>query len=139
MAERLRPAHSRTGGANTHGRPHRRINSLWLLFGTLSLLAWWQIRSLGDVRSSLAAFYGWFALAFGVYLAAIWLVRLTAHPHPSALLPIGTVALVAVLARLFALGMTPTLSNDLYRYRWDGRVQLAGIDPYAYPPNDPAL
>ncbi|MBI1992622.1 MAG: hypothetical protein HYS71_05265, partial [Candidatus Omnitrophica bacterium] len=85
MAERLRPAHSRTGGANTHGRPHRRINSLWLLFGTLSLLAWWQIRSLGDVRSSLAAFYGWFALAFGVYLAAIWLVRRMAHPPPRAL------------------------------------------------------
>src|SRR5439155_8361622 len=28
---------------------------------------------------------------------------------------------------------------DLFRYSWDGRVQAAGIDPYAQPPSSPAL
>jgi len=31
------------------------------------------------------------------------------------------------------------LSDDVYRYFWDGRVQLAGISPYRYPPAAPEL
>lgn len=34
-----------------------------------------------------------------------------------------------------SLSVDATLSNDFYRYAWDGRVQAAGIDPYRYPPN----
>ena len=33
----------------------------------------------------------------------------------------------------------PFLSSDIYRYVWDGRVQAAGINPYAYVPADAAL
>ena len=33
----------------------------------------------------------------------------------------------------------PFLSSDMYRYVWDGRVQVAGINPYRYVPADPAL
>ncbi len=54
----------------------------------------------------------------------------------------GTFALVlavAFLMRLPALFEPPFLSSDLYRYIWDGRVQLAGINPYRYIPADPAL
>jgi hypothetical protein len=29
----------------------------------------------------------------------------------------------------------PTLSDDMYRYVWDGRVQGQGISPYRYPPD----
>ncbi|HWW52740.1 MAG TPA: glycosyltransferase 87 family protein, partial [Acidimicrobiales bacterium] len=40
----------------------------------------------------------------------------------------------AVALRLAALAGPPTTSDDLYRYAWDGRVQAAGIDPYAQAP-----
>jgi len=40
----------------------------------------------------------------------------------------------SILFRLFLLFGTPTLSDDIYRYVWDGRVQQAGISPYLYPP-----
>src|SRR3954467_15419637 len=40
---------------------------------------------------------------------------------------------------LLLVGEEPFLSTDLYRYIWDGRVQAAGINPYAYVPADPAL
>ena len=45
----------------------------------------------------------------------------------------------ALALRLAALAGPPVLSDDLYRYAWDGRVQLSGIDPYRYPPESPAL
>ena len=52
---------------------------------------------------------------------------------------IPAVFAVAVALRLAALAGPPVLSDDLYRYSWDGRVQLSGIDPYRYPPLSPRL
>ncbi len=48
-------------------------------------------------------------------------------------------ALIVVLAgaaamRLVLLFPEPTLSSDLYRYIWDGRVQAAGTNPYRFVP-----
>lgn len=45
----------------------------------------------------------------------------------------------AILLRLGALAAPVFLSDDIIRYIWDGRVQAAGINPYRYVPNDPAL
>src|SRR5207253_5010451 len=47
--------------------------------------------------------------------------------------------LFAVLFRLSLLFSAPYLSDDIYRYVWDGRVQAARINPYRYIPADPAL
>jgi hypothetical protein len=45
----------------------------------------------------------------------------------------------AVLFRLLLLPTEPRISTDLYRYLWDGRVQLAGINPYRYEPQHEVL
>jgi hypothetical protein len=47
--------------------------------------------------------------------------------------------LAALGARLPLLLLPPLLSEDAWRYVWDGAVQLAGHDPYAYAPLHPAL
>jgi len=111
-----------------------------ILLGLLSGVCWWQIRLLGDPRASLAVFYGWYAAAFTCYLAMLWCIH-RAQRTKSAAVWLGTaVIIVAALAfRAILLPVTPILSDDIYRYLWDGRVQLAGINPYAYAPNDPAL
>jgi len=49
------------------------------------------------------------------------------------------ILLVAALLRGIALFAPQALSNDAFRYVWDGRVQAAGINPYRYIPVDPAL
>jgi alpha-1,6-mannosyltransferase len=46
---------------------------------------------------------------------------------------------LAVIMRLLVITDAPFLSTDIYRYIWDGRVQAAGINPYALVPADPAL
>jgi len=53
----------------------------------------------------------------------------------SAALVIG----VAILARLIVFPVGPTLSDDGYRYVWDGRLVVEGINPYAHPPSAPEL
>jgi len=70
---------------------------------------------------------------FAVYLFAAWWVW--RRPGASA-------ALIVVFAMVFRIGAAldpPQLSSDIYRYAWDGRVQRAGISPYAHPPESPAL
>lgn len=46
---------------------------------------------------------------------------------------------VAIALRVVAISFEPLLSSDIYRYVWDGKVQAAGINPYRYVPDDPAL
>jgi hypothetical protein len=49
------------------------------------------------------------------------------------------VVAVGLLPRLALLGAPPSLSEDLYRYLWDGRLVAHGINPYARAPADPGL
>ena len=43
---------------------------------------------------------------------------------------------VAFAARLIAVSQPPFLSDDVYRYVWDGKVENAGINPFRYIPAD---
>lgn len=40
----------------------------------------------------------------------------------------------AILLRLVLLPLTPNLSDDVYRFIWDGRLLAQGIDPFAFLP-----
>jgi alpha-1,2-mannosyltransferase len=75
---------------------------------------------------------GWEAAAFGVFLIAIVLLR-QAAAAPWLILGGGA------LLQLAALTAAPATSDDDHRYIWDAKVQLAGIDPYRYPPVAPEL
>jgi hypothetical protein len=46
----------------------------------------------------------------------------------------GAVLLGALLLRLPLLPLPPTLSDDMLRYLWDGKVAAAGMNPYALAP-----
>lgn len=46
---------------------------------------------------------------------------------------------IGLVLRLAAIAHEPLLSDDIYRYIWDGRVQGAGINPYLYLPTDSPL
>src|SRR5689334_10816446 len=46
--------------------------------------------------------------------------------------------LIAIVFRLTLWIAYPMLSDDVYRYRWEGRLQALGGNPYQVRPNDPA-
>lgn len=112
----------------------------------LSAWCWWQIRLLGDLRHHLGAFLLWYGIGFLLYLAALRVIAhaMQAPPTPSAWpqaprAPLAVILIGALVFRALLLPTTPVMSDDIYRYQWDGRVQAAGYDPYAYPPNAEVL
>lgn len=48
----------------------------------------------------------------------------------------GRLLLVAAIFRFTLLTLPPYLSEDLYRYLWDGWVQSTGVNPYTYAPEE---
>nr|WP_317170207.1 mannosyltransferase [Winogradskyella eckloniae] len=46
-----------------------------------------------------------------------------------------TLVLFSVIFRLLFLFAIPNLSQDFYRFIWDGRIILNGLNPYLYKPN----
>jgi hypothetical protein len=82
-----------------------------------------------------AAFVALGAAAALLYFAACWLVL----RGPRRRSGVWVVLAVALAMRALVMTSPSFLSSDLFRYVWDGRVQLAGINPYRYIPGDPAL
>jgi hypothetical protein len=77
-----------------------------------------------------------FGAVFALYLLALGLVARGGTPGRGAL---GLVLSFALLFRILLVWTPVYLSSDAYRYLWDGRVQLAGVSPYRYPPAAPEL
>lgn len=46
---------------------------------------------------------------------------------------IGLILLISLLARILIMGMP--VSDDVYRYLWEGKIIAAGENPYQYPAN----
>jgi hypothetical protein len=75
-----------------------------------------------------------FAVFYGLALAGFALLATAASG-----LPLRGAILAALVLRLVLLPGAPTLSDDFFRFVWDGRVQLGGTNPYLYAPGDAAL
>jgi len=86
-----------------------------LLYG---LFAYELVRS--EFYQLLALYTGLFFLAFQLYRNAHFNLK--------------TMLIVGLLFRLIFMIAIPNLSQDFYRFIWDGYLNLAGINPYLYTP-----
>lgn len=99
----------------------------------LPFLAAWR---LGDLRAATPQFLALYLVALAVYgVATVAALRLGALSGRALVL----VFLLAAAMLAVTLVNRPTLSDDMYRYVWEGRVQASGFSPYRYPPNAPEL
>jgi hypothetical protein len=80
---------------------------------------------------------GWVLWSLG--LGFLWLVFAARRLERRGRVAAGGVLLVAALVRLPLIAVPPTLSDDVVRYLWDGRVAAAGFNPYRLAPEDPRL
>ena len=107
--------------------------ALPLLCGLLIEAAWCWLVWLGPLQTQIPRFWALLLPAFLAYLGAAWWVW--RRPAGSLWPLLG----LALLFRLTLLTSPPSLSDDIYRYVWDGRVQLAHLNPYSYAPEAPEV
>lgn len=82
---------------------------------------------LGDPARRLPAALGLLALAGCAWVAACLLLERAATAGRRS--PAAAILAVALLLRLPLLALPPTLSDDVLRYLWDGRVAASGTAP----------
>ncbi|MEJ2560130.1 MAG: hypothetical protein P8186_28740, partial [Anaerolineae bacterium] len=104
--------------------------------GLLSLLPYVVAWRLGDLRRYTIGFEVAYFAAFALY-AGVTLLALRLRDFSSRDLALGFA--LALVMQGFLIFTPPTLSDDMYRYVWEGRVQAQGISPYRYPPEAPEL
>lgn len=116
--------------AKLWGRKLARRQAAWrgtagmlLVAGALMMMPFGDFARLGVVP--------WFligAAVMGAGFAASWAVRSVSA---------AWFWVLAVALRLALVPMVP--GDDVWRFLWEGRVQLAGFSPYLHAPDDPAL
>lgn len=97
----------------------------------------------GNLTQHSGAFIGVVVVLSVLFWSACTLVLKQAAKAGSNKVDCRTTLLVifffAVLFRITTLCAAPTLSEDQFRYTWEGRLVTFGISPYRYAPADPAL
>lgn len=108
--------------------------------------AWLPILLLGLAEGTFLCVLGWvpearatpfpalaaWGFAFFAYAAAVWTQARRPVPEPL-LWGLG------IGMRLALLPLLPHYSDDIYRFLWDGWVQVNGVNPFLHPPADVAL
>ena len=98
-----------------------------LAAGITSGVIYAALAALPDLRRALTLY-----LVLHAVLAVLMLLTWTRLRRQAGAM--GIVLVGALLFRLVAALGAPTLSDDVYRFVWDGRVQLSGHHPYTHAP-----
>jgi hypothetical protein len=109
--------------------------AIWVLGLALFVPYLFAVR-LHDLRTHTKEFLLLYCVAFLLYAAASVLALNT---QPVSRRHLTAIFGLTMLFQGLLIFTRPTLSDDMYRYIWDGRVQAQGISPYQYSPDAPEL
>ncbi len=129
-----RPSLSLVPGGREGAPPDLRAARELIAAGTGLVLTFVLMAQIGSWTRALGTFQSLYAIGFVFF--ALALARAGTRSIPRAGLIVFAVALAA---RLALLPVTPTLSDDIYRYVWEGKVAAQGSDPWRASPSDPSL
>jgi hypothetical protein len=106
--------------------------SLLFLLGFLLEIVCLGVVFLGDLRTNAAWFIPIYLSSFLPYFLSIYVIKKALQSKKTLLI---LLLFYAITFRITLFFSPPTLSDDIYRYLWDGWVGRHGINPYCYPPN----
>ncbi len=110
-----------------------------LIAGAVLELCYASLYLTSDLLTDIALFIVVQAIGFLFVAAAAYLLVRSSpviDEHPSLL---TAIVLFGIVFRLTLVLHPAVASDDVYRYLWDGRVSLHGINPFLYAPTSAAL
>ncbi len=108
---------------NTHSFRRGLAAGLLIIAGAVVMLPFGKLHDLGSVP--------WFLLGGGIMVAGYFFALLQRD------ISTWLFWAVAIGARLLLLWQAP--GDDIFRYVWEGRILLAGFNPYLHSPDSPVL
>ncbi len=95
----------------------------------------------GDIKKNIPCFAIFYISSFIAYIFAVFYISKNEgtieQDNKSSATILWAIIIFALIFRLTLLPATP--SDDIYRYLWEGKLQLNGINPYSYPPESSNL
>jgi len=111
---------------------------LLLILGISILLLLAPVAAMGDLGVHAHALLTLWLLSHACYLAAAWMV-LRPSKAVEETLSLWFILGIGLAVRLVLIPTAPTLSEDVYRYLWDGRLVAHGVNPFPRAPDDPSI
>jgi hypothetical protein len=96
----------------------------------------WSMPAYGP--TAVVASYATLFLPYFLLISELRHGEYSAHAYPPRI-TFGVLAIAALAARVVMLPAEPLLSDDIYRYVWEGRVTLEGFNPFVHAPNSRVL
>ncbi len=99
------------------------------------------IAFIGDIKKNIPCFAFLYIASFIAYIFAVFYVsrngEISEQGGNSSREILWVIIIFSLIFRFTLLPMTP--SDDMYRYLWEGKLQLNGINPYSHPPESSSL
>ncbi len=96
---------------------------------------------LGDIKKNIPSFAILYIVSFIAYIFTVFYIssnrEINEEGNNSSRTIIWAIIIFALMFRLTLLPMAP--SDDIYRYLWEGKLQLNGISPYFHSPESSSL
>jgi alpha-1,6-mannosyltransferase len=134
-----------SGARSANSKPHEKNPTLSgpRYAATLSLLTaalalggtFYAVARCQPLKSHVPEFIALILVSGALYLASVYVVCRYESDRSALFVILGA----TVVFRLFFLPLSPTLSEDVYRYQWEGRVVRAHVNPYTVYPAMPTL
>jgi alpha-1,6-mannosyltransferase len=106
--------------------------------GILMEVCYGLLYAVDSVKGDLILFIAVNGATYLILAWGVWRCRMQ-EPEIGRKAMIGIILLFGLLFRFTLVPHAPVASDDIYRYLWDGRVAMNGINPYAFAPSDPRL
>ncbi len=94
-----------------------------------------MITGIGDIKNDIPMFAVCYTIAFVAYILLAF--RVAKDGESSDKTAFWIIIAFSVIFRFTLMPAAP--SDDIYRYIWEGKLQLNGINPYLLPPNSETL
>jgi hypothetical protein len=102
-----------------------------VLCGLASTLTYVKVCQLGDLRSHIPEFLLFYFVVSIFYLISSYISTQAVDNRTL----LGTILSFTCVFRFILFLSSPSLSDDVFRYAWEGYLQTRGINPYSLPPN----
>jgi hypothetical protein len=100
---------------------------------TVSCVSYIILGLIGDVRSEIEKYW---VIIFPIYLVYfLIIISILKDKLPQNISPLWFI-LTGIIFRIVLIPSEPFLSDDIFRYLWDGKIVAAGINPYKFAPTD---